>query len=40
MLHGKVRLGIRTEMHLVADSAASPKSARIRAGLFRGTTGK
>ena len=39
-LHGTVRLGMRTEMQLVADSAASPKAARIRAGLFRGATDK
>jgi predicted metalloprotease with PDZ domain len=35
-LNGKVRLVDHTEDHLVADSAASPKAARIRAGLFRG----
>ncbi|HYC31587.1 MAG TPA: PDZ domain-containing protein [Gemmatimonadales bacterium] len=39
-LHGTVRLGTRTEAQLVADSAATPKAARIRAGIFRGTTGK
>jgi S1-C subfamily serine protease len=35
-LNGKIRLGDHTEDRLVADSAASPKAARIRAGLFRG----
>jgi predicted metalloprotease with PDZ domain len=35
-LVGKIRLVDHTEDRLVADSAASPKAARIRASLFRG----
>ena len=35
-LNGRIRLVDHTEEHLLADSTASPKAARIRAGLFRG----
>jgi predicted metalloprotease with PDZ domain len=35
-LNGKIRLVDHTEEHLEADSTASPKASRIRAGLFRG----
>ena len=35
-LNGKIRLVDHTEEHLEADATASPKAARIRAGLFRG----
>jgi predicted metalloprotease with PDZ domain len=37
-LAGKVRLGQRIETRLAADPAASPKAARIRNGILRGTT--
>jgi len=39
-LPGKVRLGQRTEGRLVADPSASPKAARVRGGILRGTTDK
>jgi predicted metalloprotease with PDZ domain len=35
-LNGKIRLVDHTEEHLEADANASPKAARVRAGLFRG----
>ena len=35
-LNGKIRLVDHTEEHLESDPNASPKAARIRAGLFRG----
>ena len=35
-LNGKIRLVDHTEEHLESDANASPKAARIRAGLFRG----
>ena len=38
-LNGKIRLVDHTEEHLEADAGASPKAARIRAGLFRGRGG-
>jgi S1-C subfamily serine protease len=38
-LNGKIRLVDHTEEHLEADANASPKAARIRAGLFRGRGG-
>jgi predicted metalloprotease with PDZ domain len=38
-LNGRIRLVDHTEEHLAADAAASPKAARIRAGLFRGRGG-
>ena len=37
-LAGNVRLVARTEFHVEADPNASPKAARIRHGLFAGTT--
>ncbi len=37
-LPGRVRLGERTEDRLAADPGASPKAARIRSGILRGTT--
>ena len=37
-LHGKVRLAARVETRLEADPEASPKAARVRSGIFRGTT--
>jgi predicted metalloprotease with PDZ domain len=39
-LPGKVRLGQRIETRVAADPSASPKAARIRGGLLRGTTDK
>ncbi len=39
-LAGTVRLGERVEERLEADAEASPKAARIRSGLLRGTTDK
>jgi predicted metalloprotease with PDZ domain len=38
-LNGKIRLVDHTEEHLESDANASPKAARIRAGLFRGRGG-
>jgi predicted metalloprotease with PDZ domain len=38
-LAGKVRLDQRVEAKVEADPNASPKAARIRSGLYRGTTG-
>ncbi|MEO8636932.1 MAG: PDZ domain-containing protein [Gemmatimonadales bacterium] len=38
-LAGKVRAVANVTTQLIADPAASPKAARIRAGIFRGTTG-
>ena len=37
-LHGKIRLVARTETRLDVDPGASAKAARIRSGIFRGTT--
>ena len=37
-LHGKVRLTARVETKLEADPKASEKAARVRSGIFRGTT--
>jgi predicted metalloprotease with PDZ domain len=38
-LNGRIRLVDHTEEHLESDANASPKAARIRAGLFRGRGG-
>jgi predicted metalloprotease with PDZ domain len=37
-LHGEVRLAARTETRLDVDPKAGEKAARIRSGIFRGTT--
>jgi predicted metalloprotease with PDZ domain len=36
-LNGTVRLAARTESHLAVDENASPKAARVREGIFKGT---
>ncbi len=39
-LNGTVRLAARTESRLAIDEAASPKAARVREGIFKGTVGQ
>jgi predicted metalloprotease with PDZ domain len=39
-LHGRIRLVERAESRLDVDPKATPKAARIRSGIFRGTTGQ